>query len=71
MGLVLVVRERDLDDVVAQYRLLPEDLRHDVRSNLAILSLMDPHAGMPDPRPHRDRLAEMLARLEDAEGKAS
>jgi hypothetical protein len=37
------------------------------RSNLTLLSLMEPVQGMPDPGPHRGRIQRLLQRLESTE----
>jgi len=42
-------------------------LRFAIRSNLTILSLLEPRAGMPDPGPYRARIAELLTRLDGVE----
>ncbi|HXV64371.1 MAG TPA: hypothetical protein VEK15_26975 [Vicinamibacteria bacterium] len=51
------------------YAALSAELRHAVRSNLAILSLMESRTGMPDPGPQRPRIAALLRRLEHIEEK--
>jgi hypothetical protein len=56
----------DLDEFVTLYRGLRPDVRHMVRSNRTIVSLLQPHPQMPDPAPHRARLAALLTRLEAA-----
>lgn len=66
-GLLVIAEATDLDELVAAYRGLSPELRHAVRSNLTILSLMEPHASMPDPRPHRARIATLLLQLERGE----
>lgn len=70
LGLVLVAGARDLEELHDQYRSLPADLRHGVRSNLATLSLLEPRPAMPDPRPHRALVESLLRRLEDGEAEA-
>jgi hypothetical protein len=60
----------DLDELEALYERLRPELRHAVRSNLTILSLLAPRAGMPDPRPHRGELAALLRRLTEADPEA-
>ncbi|MFI5183714.1 MAG: hypothetical protein ACHQNV_04890 [Vicinamibacteria bacterium] len=67
LGLVLVATDADLDEMEAQYRGLSASLRHDVRANLATLSLLDARPAMPDPRPHRERVALLRRRLERLE----
>jgi hypothetical protein len=68
LGLLLVAGESDLAELEETYWTLPKDLRHTVRSNLTILSLLEPVAGMPDPTPHRARIADLFRRLEVGEG---
>lgn len=67
LGLMLVANEVDLEELEQVYRTLSPELRHVLRSNLAILSLTAPREGMPDPRPERRRLALLLRRLEAGE----
>lgn len=67
LGLLLVAGEADLVEADEQYRSLPAELRHTVRSNLTTLSLLEPRAAMPDPRPHRQLLVALLRRLEGQE----
>jgi|GEM_PF-955688 hypothetical protein len=64
LGLLLLAREEDIDEAVALFRTLPPELRFAICSNLTVLSLMDPVAGMPDPRPYRRLVAALLRRLE-------
>lgn len=66
-GLVTLAREDDLSELESEYRTLPGELRYAVRSNLTVLSLMAPHADMPDPRPRREDVARLLRRLERGE----
>ena len=66
LGLLLVAEEADLAELVETYRTLPDEFRYHVRANLGLLSLLEPHHGMPDPAPHRARLAALLAQLEQA-----
>ena len=54
----------DVDELDAAYRTLPAEISHAVRSNLTLLSLLEPRAGMPDPRPWRADIATLLRRLE-------
>ncbi len=44
--------------------LLRPALRHQVRTNLSILSLIEARPSMPDPSGHRATIAELLGRLE-------
>jgi hypothetical protein len=66
LGLLATSGPADLDELVESYRRLRPELRHAVRSNLTILSLLAPRAGMPDPGPRRGEVAELLRRLERA-----
>lgn len=66
LGLLATSGPGDLDELVASYRTLRPELRHAVRSNLTILSLLQPRAGMPDPGPRRAQVAALLRRLEAA-----
>jgi hypothetical protein len=67
LGLLFFFSEADVNETVLLCRSLSPEFRHAVRSNLAILSLMEPVPGMPDPAPHRERIAHLLRRLEAAE----
>src|SRR6266508_2814654 len=71
LGLLDAVSRDDLEQFDAAYRRLRPELRHAVRSNLTVLSLMDPRAGMPDPRPRRADVAALFRRLEAGEGQGS
>jgi hypothetical protein len=64
LALLILAGEDDLEEIDYSYAGLPPELRHAVRSNLTILSLMEPRPGMPDPGPHRARIAALLRRLE-------
>jgi hypothetical protein len=64
LGILLVSTEDDLAEAVALYRRIGAELRHAARSNLALLSLLPASEGMPDPRPHRARIAALLRALE-------
>lgn len=64
LALILVANDDDLDELTDLYRTLRPEQRYSVRSNLSLLSLMAPHPDMPDPRPQRARVAELLRRLE-------
>lgn len=70
LGVLTTSSSDDLQELEQLYRRLRPELRHAVRSNLTILSLLAPRAGMPDPRPRRAQLAELLRRLEAADGEA-
>lgn len=64
LGLLSSSGPADLDELEQAYRRLRPELRHAARSNLTILSLLGPRAGMPDPRPRRADVAAVLRRLE-------
>jgi hypothetical protein len=67
LGLLTTSGVADLDELVAAYRRLRPELRHAVRSNLTILSLLRPREGMPDPVARRADVAALLHRLESSE----
>lgn len=67
LGLLTAASRADLDELEAAYRCLRSELRHMVRSNLTLLSLIEPRPGMPDPRPRRADVAALLRRLEAGE----
>jgi hypothetical protein len=67
LGLLMTASPDDLRELDATYRSLGPELRHAARSNLTILSLLAPRPGMPDPRPERARVADLLRRLETGE----
>ena len=69
LGLMATTGPGELDSLVDAYRRLRPELRHAVRSNLTILSLLQPRTGMPDPRPRRADVAAVLRRLEAAEAQ--
>jgi len=54
----------DFDQLERAYSGLSIELRHQVQSNLSILSLLDARPGMPDPRPGRLVVDALLRRLE-------
>jgi len=64
LGLMLVADASDLDELAEEYRKLSSELRHSVRTNLTLLSLIGPIEGMPDPAANRDKVIELLRRLE-------
>jgi hypothetical protein len=63
-GLLAAMTASELDELERGYLGLPLELRHQVRSNLAILSLLDARHGMPDPRPQRVAVDALMHRLE-------
>jgi hypothetical protein len=68
LGLLLTAKPRDVEEVVTIYATLSPELRHTVRSNLTILSLLRPRAHMPDPERDRGRVLELLRALEGLAG---
>lgn len=64
LGLLLVATPVDLAELEAPYRSLAPEIRYTIRSNLATLSLLEPRAAMPDPRPHRQLVVALLDRIE-------
>lgn len=69
LALLLVADESDWLELARIYRTLPPELRHAARANLTILSLMNPVAGMPDPRLHRAKITHVLRKLEAEEAE--
>ena len=67
LGLLATTAPDDLDELERSFKRLRPELRHAVRSNLTILSLLGPRDGMPDPRPRRADVAGVLRRLETAD----
>jgi hypothetical protein len=68
LGMMMAAGPSDFDELDAAYRRLRPELRHAVRSNLTVLSLLDSRTGMPDPRPRRADVAALLRHLETGEG---
>jgi hypothetical protein len=67
LGLLMTGSPADFEELDGAYGRLRPELRHVVRSNLTILSLLDARAGMPDPGSHRHAVAAVLRRLERLE----
>jgi hypothetical protein len=63
-GLLVRMSPADLDQLERAYLELSAELRHQVRANLSILSLLDARPGMPDPHPQRPVVDALLRRLE-------
>jgi hypothetical protein len=70
LGVLATSAPEDLDELEGLYGSLRPELRHAVRSNLTVLSLLAPRSGMPDPLPRRAEVNALLERLTaaDAEG---
>jgi len=64
LALMLLARPADLQELEREFATLTNELRHAVLSNLTVLSLLAVRRGMPDPRPHRKLVADLLAKLE-------
>jgi hypothetical protein len=62
-GLLASMTPADFEQLERGYLGLPIELRHQVQSNLSILSLLDARPGMPDPRPQRLAVDALLRRL--------
>jgi hypothetical protein len=71
LGVLVSSTAADVDELEGSYRGLRAELRHAVRSNLTILSLLAPRAGMPDPGPRRAAVDALLRRLTAADPEAS
>lgn len=63
LGLLMVSQESDLDEARASFSVLPDESRHAIRSNLALLALLPPRPGVPDPSSQRHRVAFFLDSL--------
>lgn len=70
LALLLVAGPAALDELVDAWRELRPDQRYAARSNLTLLSLVGPRAGMPDPEAERARVAALLRRLESQDAPA-
>ena len=67
LALMLACDEHDVAQLSSLHRSLPDEERYAARSGLSVLSLMEPRSLMPDPGPHRERIARLMARLEQSE----
>ena len=63
-GLIEVSTPEDLDELVTTFATLAPDIKHAVRANLTILSLLPKTAGMPDPEKRRAQIAALVSRME-------
>jgi hypothetical protein len=70
VALALFARPGALDEAALRTRLgaLGREQLELIRTNLALLSLMEPHAGMPDPVPHRELVRRLLRTVEELLG---
>ncbi len=62
-GLIEVSTPDDIDELVAMLSGLSTEIRHTVRANLTVLSLLPRSAGMPDPERSRGPVALLLSRI--------
>jgi len=67
-GLLLAAAPADLEEFVSVARTLSDEARHAISSALTVLSLMEGHAGMPDPVPVRRQVARLLSAMEQPRG---
>jgi hypothetical protein len=67
LGMLMVASRDDLCELADEYGRLTREARHAVRSNLTVLSLLEPLPQMPDPVPERERITTVLAELESRE----
>ncbi len=63
-----VSNDVDIGVPVSSHAEVKARLRHPLRSNLTILSLMEPRSEMPDPQPRRAQVAALLRGLEAGSG---
>jgi hypothetical protein len=64
LGLLIQCNEADLVEVTKIFQQLPADARTMLLGNLAVLSLMQPLPGMPDPTRGRAAVEAFIARLQ-------
>ncbi|HEV7238801.1 MAG TPA: hypothetical protein VGQ36_06135 [Thermoanaerobaculia bacterium] len=64
LGLLLVSGNEAIDELASEIGRLRDDQRRTVTANLALLSLLRPLPGMPDPTESRQILASLIRRLE-------
>jgi len=69
LGILMNADETDMKQLSEAYAGLPDELRHSARTNVTLLSLLEPVAGMPDPRTQRERVHALLRRLEDVDAQ--
>ncbi len=71
LGVLATAGPADIEELEHAYGRLRPELRHAVRSNLTVLSLLAPRAGMPDPGRRRAEVAGLLRRLEAGDPDAA
>jgi hypothetical protein len=64
LGLLSVSTSADVEEMEAEIGRLRDDQRKTLMANLALLSLLRPIAGMPDPSTAREDVAALIRRLE-------
>jgi hypothetical protein len=64
LALLLVLDEADREELRTVYDSLPHELRYTIVANLSTLALIEARPGMPDPEPHRARVADLRRQLE-------
>lgn len=65
LGLLIQMDALAIDELLSEIAALSPDLRHHIRSNLTLLSLLRPHRGMPDPIAGRRLVEALLDRLRE------
>lgn len=63
-GMLITAAPADLNELVSVAAGLPVESRHAICSALTVLSLMEEHAGMPDPAPVRELVRYLLSGIE-------
>jgi hypothetical protein len=63
LGLLGLMSDAEIEELVGLVGTLPPDVVHAVRSNLTLLSLLEWRAGMPDPVAGRGLVQALLTRL--------
>ena len=63
MGLLQLARPASLDGAIRSVRALRAEHRATVQGNLTLLSVLTPHANMPDPLAGRALVADLLRRI--------
>ena len=69
LGVLMTASAAEVEELCGLYQHLRPELRHAVRANLTLLSLIAPRPGMPDPGPQRASVAALLRRF-DLPGEA-
>ena len=64
MGMLITAAPGEFDEIIRVAGGLSAESRHSICSALTVLSLMERHAGMPDPAPIRETVKRLLSRIE-------